>query len=145
MTKKPISKKFFRKRQARKMVFSALYAHGITGGEIALQSVSGMMGQAHDVDLEYAQKILTAYSADIDSINRYIDQFAQLANRAGNTEVERAILQMATTELIHTGLPQKVVINEAIEIAKEYGSEAGYKFINAILDKIGKVVAGRVA
>ena len=142
MTKRTIGKKFLLKRQARKIVFSALYAQSITGGAVSLQSITSAMQQPQAIDIDYAQSILNAYHEDAVQVNQYIDTYAQLEKRTGNTEVERAILQMATAELIHSDLPHKVVINEAIEITKEYGAGDGYKFINAVLDKIAKALTG---
>ena len=45
---------------------------------------------------------------------------------------------MAAAELISAKAPTRVVINEAIELTKEYGAEDGYKYINAVLDGIVK-------
>ena len=51
--------------------------------------------------------------------------------------VDRNILRLATFELKHLeDIPPKVSLNEAIEIAKRYGSEDSGSFINGILDKI---------
>nr|WP_317358824.1 transcription antitermination factor NusB [uncultured Tyzzerella sp.] len=55
-------------------------------------------------------------------------------NRIDKTEL--AILRLAIYEIIFDDVPKKVAINEAIELAKEYGSEKSYRFINAILGKI---------
>jgi N utilization substance protein B len=49
--------------------------------------------------------------------------------------IELAILRVATYELKEQpGVPYKVVVNEAVEIAKEYGSPEGYKYVNAVLN-----------
>lgn len=51
--------------------------------------------------------------------------------------VELAILRLATYELAHRqDVPYRVVINEAVELAKVFGAEAGHKFVNGILDKL---------
>jgi N utilization substance protein B len=51
--------------------------------------------------------------------------------------VERAILRCACFELAHQpDVPHKVVINEAVELAKAFGAEQGYKFVNGVLDKL---------
>ena len=53
------------------------------------------------------------------------------------TPVELAILRLAVYELLYCKeVPRKVVINEAIEIAKQFGSIESYKYINGVLDKI---------
>lgn len=50
--------------------------------------------------------------------------------------VERAILRIGAFELeFHPEIPYKVVLNEAVELAKTFGAEHGHKFINAVLDK----------
>lgn len=50
--------------------------------------------------------------------------------------VERAILRIGAFELeFHPEIPYKVVLNEAVELAKTFGAEHGHKYINAVLDK----------
>lgn len=51
--------------------------------------------------------------------------------------VERGILLLAAWELKHSpDIPYKVVINEAVELAKDYGGTDGYKFVNGVLDRL---------
>ncbi|MFC1522940.1 transcription antitermination factor NusB [Elusimicrobiota bacterium] len=51
--------------------------------------------------------------------------------------LDRNILRMATYEIIHTpDTPIKVIINEAVEIAKNFSTEESGKFVNGILDKL---------
>jgi N utilization substance protein B len=51
--------------------------------------------------------------------------------------VERGILLLAGYELTHQPeVPYRAVINEAVELAKEYGGTDGYKFVNGVLDKL---------
>lgn len=51
--------------------------------------------------------------------------------------VEHAILLLATHELVHDiETPYRVVINEAIELAKKYGGADGHKFVNGVLDRL---------
>lgn len=55
--------------------------------------------------------------------------------------VERAILLLATYEFVHHAeIPYRVVINEAIELAKTYGGADGYKYVNGVLDKLAASV-----
>ena len=55
--------------------------------------------------------------------------------------VERAILRVATYELVHCpDVPYRVVINEAIEIAKTFAADDSHKFVNGVLDKAVKVI-----
>ena len=53
--------------------------------------------------------------------------------------VELSILRLAVYELQHhPEIPYRVVINEALELTKEFGAEEGYKYVNAVLDALVK-------
>lgn len=52
--------------------------------------------------------------------------------------VDRAVLRLGTYELLYTKAPAKVVINEAIELSKRYGTTDSKRFVNGLLDKIAK-------
>ena len=53
--------------------------------------------------------------------------------------VERATLRLAAYELAHhPEIPYRVVINEAVELAKVFGAEEGHKYVNGVLDKLAK-------
>lgn len=53
--------------------------------------------------------------------------------------VERAILRIGTYELEYRkDVPTRVIINEAVELAKTFGADQGYKFVNGVLDKVAR-------
>lgn len=56
--------------------------------------------------------------------------------------VDRAILRLATYEILHTETPPKVAINEAIELAKRFGTTDSKRFINGVLDRIARQIPG---
>ncbi|GMT40884.1 MAG: N utilization substance protein B [bacterium] len=74
---------------------------------------------------------------DIDSsLLPYIDRDIALID-----PIEKAVLRLAAYELIHHAeIPYRVVLNEAIELSRTYGSDNGYRFVNGILDKMGAEV-----
>ncbi len=57
--------------------------------------------------------------------------------------VDRAILRLATYEIVHADIPPKVAINEGIELAKRFGTTDSRRFVNGILDQVAKLQAGR--
>ena len=59
--------------------------------------------------------------------------------------MDRAILRLAVGEMRATGTPPKVIINEALELAKKYSSEESVSFINGILDAILKEQTAAIA
>jgi N utilization substance protein B len=56
--------------------------------------------------------------------------------------VDRNVLRLAAYELLHTATPRSVVIDEAVELAREFGSEPSPAFINGVLDAIARVRDG---
>jgi N utilization substance protein B len=53
--------------------------------------------------------------------------------------IERTLLRMGTFELAHRpDVPYKVVINEAVSLAKKFGATDGHKYINGVLDKVAR-------
>jgi N utilization substance protein B len=52
--------------------------------------------------------------------------------------VDRNVLRLATFELLHTDAPASVVIDEAIELARDFGSERSPAFVNGVLDAIAR-------
>lgn len=55
--------------------------------------------------------------------------------------VDRAILRLGTYELMHAATPPKVAMNEAIELAKRFGTTDSRRFVNGVLDKIARQAA----
>ncbi len=56
--------------------------------------------------------------------------------------VDRAILRLATHEILHAGTPVKAAINEAIELAKRFGTSDSSRFVNGVLDRIARDAGG---
>ncbi len=53
-------------------------------------------------------------------------------------KVDRNVLRLAAWELVKGDAPVKVIINEAIELGKKYGSESTGAFVNGVLDKVAQ-------
>lgn len=53
-------------------------------------------------------------------------------------KVDRIILRLSTYEILYTDAPEKVVVNEAVNLAKKFSDDESYKFINGVLSEIIK-------
>jgi N utilization substance protein B len=71
-----------------------------------------------------------------DEIDAKITQFAIGFTLDRMAAVDRALLRLGVFELLHSGMPKGVAINEAVEIAKEFSTEDSGRFINGILGKM---------
>ena len=87
------------------------------------------------------------FLALVDSIPVYIDDIDALIephlDRATDRvdPIEQAILRLGTYELrFDPSVPTNVVIDEAIDLAKTFGSEHGYRYVNGVLDKVARSV-----
>jgi N utilization substance protein B len=85
---------------------------------------------------------VTAHQEELDKLIRQHSEHWRLERMAA---VDRNLLRLALFELIHVPeVPAKVVINEAVELAKKYGSEESGAFINGILDRVREAVGREV-
>jgi len=89
-------------------------------------------------DLDYFEDLLRGvekHCADLDAgLAPFLDRDMTQVD-----PLERAVLRLAAYELRHRpDVPFRVVLNEAIEVAKRFGSEHGHTYINGVLDKAAK-------
>ncbi|HIA26601.1 MAG TPA: transcription antitermination factor NusB [Planctomycetes bacterium] len=90
-----------------------------------------------DDSQQYARQILTCYWQHSSEIDEAISNVATNWRLDRMAVVDRNLLRLAVTELRHfPDVPPKVVLDEAIEIAKEYSTENSPTFINGILDRM---------
>lgn len=88
---------------------------------------------------EFSDGIVRGTVAHLEEIDQAIQKVSTHWKISRMACVDRNILRMATYELFHiTDVPKRVTLNEAIEIAKRYGAEDSWAFINGILDKLAE-------
>lgn len=93
--------------------------------------------KVHSVQMDFARKLVAAVSLHQESIDRLIGRVSQNWKLHRIPRVDRNILRIAIAELVlSSDTPGTVVIDEAIDIGKRFGSENSGAFINGILDRI---------
>lgn len=89
--------------------------------------------------LEFAFLLCRGVLENLDTINGTINRCSEHWKVSRMSRVDRNILRLSVYEIVFlSDIPLPVTINEAIEVAKEFGSETSAAFINGILDEIGK-------
>ena len=129
------------RRRAREFVLQGLYQRQLSGN-----SATAIRAQIADAagfakaDQAYFDELWTGASAGFDAL--VVLCAPHLDRRAADlSPVERAILAIGAWELTQRAeIPYRVVINEAVELAKSYGGTDGYKFVNGVLDKLAAAV-----
>ena len=127
------------RRRARRRALQALYQWQITGQsgqDVFLQFSADEDHAKVDQDLfrELVRKV-TDESGELDA------EIGALSDRAVEQldPVEHAVLLMGVYELKHRfEVPYRVVINEAVELTRQFGAADGHKFVNALLDRAAR-------
>jgi len=95
-------------------------------------------------DQGFVLNLLSGVMKNIRSVDTYITKYATEWPLEQITTVDRNILRIGVYELVfNEEIPAKVAINEAIEIAKTFGSESSGKFVNGVLGAIYKDMQGK--
>ncbi|HVC37936.1 MAG TPA: transcription antitermination factor NusB [Gammaproteobacteria bacterium] len=122
--------------RARRLVLQGLYQWQLSAalpGEIIAQLYVSQ--NTKDTDTDYFEELLHGSIADNDKLaaafSPYLDRpLTQL------DPIERAIFLLSTYELsTRPDVPYRVVLNEAVELARKFGAEESHKYINAVLDR----------
>ena len=89
-----------------------------------------------EIDNKFVRDIVNGVLENIDNIDKIISKYLENwdLDRLGKTD--KAILRLASYEMMYYDTPKIVVINEAVELAKKYSDDKIVKLINAVLDKI---------
>lgn len=127
--------------RSRRRALQAIYAWQINHANERDLIAQFAHEQAHEVaDLEYFEDLVRGvlrHVAELDAalaghLDRGVDEV---------DAIERAALRIAAYELLHRpDVPYRVVINEAIDSTKRFGSEHGHTYVNGVLDKAAAVL-----
>jgi N utilization substance protein B len=138
MPNKP-ENRFESRRRARRRALQALYKWHLTGQEVG--EILSQFREEQDfsnVDTELFATLVRKVSKDQADIDEKIQPF--LDRPVAQLDViEHVILSIGTYELLNSmEVPHQVVIDEAINLAKQFGAEQGHSFVNGVLDKAAK-------
>lgn len=133
------------RRRGRWFGLQVLYALDLNPEE----SVDGALARYRgdfELDLDersesFARELVTATRERLGEIDDVIQSASRNWRIERMSRVDRNILRLAVGELLSSAaVPTKVVINEAVELAKRYGASEAPAFVNGILDRIAQVV-----
>ncbi len=125
------------RHKAREAAVQALYQWQLT--QQAPEQIENHFILDHEmngVDLEYFHHLVREVPRHLHELDDHISP--HLDRALGEVDpVERAILRLGAYEFeFQPEIPYKVILNEAVELAKTFGAEHGHKYVNAILDKV---------
>jgi len=128
---------------ARRLLVQALYQRQLSGPP--WQELHGQFSADPTfkrADAEYFRAALAAICDDSARLDEELRHHSDI-DTARLDPVEHAILYLGIWELIsRLDIPYRVVINEAVELAKRFGATDGHRYVNAVLDKASRVHRG---
>lgn len=126
------------RRKGRELALQALYQFEMTG-DISDGAVDSFLNHFEGTAKakEFARRLVSGVVSQRSEIDRRIEQSTENWKLARLAKVDLLILRLATYELVYCpDIPLNVSLNEAIEIAKRFGTDDSAAFINGVLDQI---------
>lgn len=131
------------RRRARELVLQGLYQRALSRNDAAavradLAASPGYLRCDQPYFGELWDGVIAEYDALLAALAPHLDRAPELLS-----PIECAILAVGAWELAHRDeIPYRVVINEAVEIAKSFGGTDGHRYVNGVLDKLALDVRG---
>ena len=153
--RKPARSRPGKRRRAREMALQMLYQRDLGGATVpqvlhafdpfdqrdAVQEGEEKTPNVPEGAIEYARRLVSGTVERLPEIDETIGRQAENWRLERMSAVDRNVLRLALYELVYeTDVPRLVVLDEAIELAKKYGSEQSGRFVNGLLDGFLKAV-----
>ena len=131
------SSQFANRTLARTVVFQLLFLHDMNPDNSEEWNSEFLSQQLpnHEEVLKFALQLISGVQENKPKLDQRIEQVSKNWSLARMSVTDRNILRLALYELIYIQTPKPVVINEAIELAKKFGSAESFAFVNGILDR----------
>lgn len=123
-------------RRARVVAFQILYGDEINPTEKIPEDMIRERVRGDQSQIDFARELVRGVFQHRQQIDKLIQDATENWSLSRLAPTDRNVLRLGTYELRYTDTPAALVINEAIEIAKEYGNKNSGGFVNAILDRI---------
>lgn len=129
------------KRRARKLALQALYQWLMAGSDLyEIEAQFRVINNMERVDQDYFTQLLHGVAGAVSDLEASLAPFVD-RDINGLNPVELTVLRIGTYELIHSiEIPYKVVLDESISLAKEFGSQDGHRYVNGVLNNLAKQV-----
>jgi len=127
------------RRRSRILAMQALFSWDITQrplDELLTLDWDDRVGQVPETDA-FARLLIAGTLENIDEVDQAIRTHLEHWELGRLARVDRAILRLGTYSLLfQSDVPASVTIDEAVDIAKEFGSDESYRFVNGVLDAV---------
>ncbi len=136
------------RRLAREKALQMLFQMDVGHNPLEIAKLTLEEANLSPLDQDFTLRLVEGTQSFLSELDTYIDKFSTEWDFERLANVDKNVIRMALFEMKYlSDIPPSVSINEAIELAKSFGSEDSGKFVNGILDNIRKdsnFIAGRV-
>jgi N utilization substance protein B len=126
--------------KARKRAIDAIYAADLRKESpetlLAATQLQAIDRQNQDAIFSYAREIVAGVIEHHSEIDDLLETYSEGWSIERMPNVDRAILRVGIWEILYTDTPNGVVVNEAVDVAKEYSTEESGGFINGLLSRV---------
>ncbi|MBF7017038.1 transcription antitermination factor NusB [Staphylococcus durrellii] len=125
------------RKESRMQAFQTLFQIEIKDNSLSIEeAINFIKDENEDLDFEFIHWLVTGVKDHEPVLDDKIQPYLKEWTIDRLLKTDRIILRMATFELLNSSTPQKVVINEAVELTKQFSDDDHYKFINGVLSNI---------
>lgn len=128
------------RRRGRELVFRLIYQADLTHDGIAALWLAAKGDERLPEEArEYVEALVGALEDGLPDLDRRIEGALERWNLDRLAVTDRSVLRLATAEFAYLpGTPARVILDEAIAIARKYGREESGKFVNGVLDRLAR-------
>ena len=129
-----------RRSRAREVVLQVLYQDDLNPQADRQRAADFLRDRLQNNKplVEFAQKLLDGVLRNRQEVDSLLARFADNWSLERMAATDRNVLRLGAYEILYADTPDRVAINEAVELAKRYGSRQSAQFVNGILDRLLK-------
>ena len=127
-----------RRSRAREIVLQVLYQDDLNTDQpedIRLRFMNARLNQDRSL-VQFAEDLLAGVRRHRDAVDQHLEEIARNWKLSRMAATDRNVLRLGAYEILFTETPNRVVVNEAIELAKRYGTNNSSQFVNGVLDRL---------
>jgi N utilization substance protein B len=125
-----------RRSRAREVALQVLFQDDVNPPETAVETARFLQSRLRDAELiDFAKSLIAGVRRNRGELDMMLGKTAANWSLNRMAATDRNVLRLGIYEILYTETPGRVAINEAVELAKRFGSGQSAQFVNGILDK----------
>ena len=126
-----------RRSRAREIVLQLLFQDDVNPPDTAAATVDFLSSRLQSEEMiDFAKSLLAGVRRNRDELDALLSETAENWTLDRMAATDRNVMRLGAFEILYTDTPSAVAINEAVELAKRFGSRQSAQFVNGILDKL---------